>query len=110
MPTVTEAQIDGIVRRLVDEFDPVRVILFGSQAWGEPTEDSDVDLLIVVDESDESLPKRASRAYACTWGFGIPMDLLVWTADETARMAESSTSMAAEILERGTRLYERGEG
>jgi predicted nucleotidyltransferase len=34
-----------IVQRLVDEFHPERIILFGSHAWGTPTNDSDIDLL-----------------------------------------------------------------
>ena len=41
METATENILPEIVRRLVDEFDPEEIILFGSRAWGEPRPDSD---------------------------------------------------------------------
>lgn len=45
-------ELDEITARLVAEFDPEAVYLFGSYVWGEPDEDSDLDLLVVVAESD----------------------------------------------------------
>jgi predicted nucleotidyltransferase len=45
-----------IVDRLVTEFDPERIILFGSHAWGNPDEDSDIDLLVIVSETKEASP------------------------------------------------------
>jgi predicted nucleotidyltransferase len=48
MKSVAEEVLPEIVRRLVDEFDPEQIILFGSRAWGEPQTDSDYDVLVVV--------------------------------------------------------------
>jgi len=48
MKTVSNELLADITRRLVAEFQPEEVILFGSQAWGIPNEDSDVDLLVIV--------------------------------------------------------------
>jgi HEPN domain-containing protein/predicted nucleotidyltransferase len=53
---ITEEQIQAVVRRIVEGYAPDRIILFGSYAYGEPTEHSDLDLLVVKD-NDES-PKR----------------------------------------------------
>lgn len=50
MAVATEDMIAGMVKAIVDEVDPVRIILFGSQAQGNATTDSDVDLLVVDDE------------------------------------------------------------
>ncbi len=41
------AQLQEVVRKIVEAFDPERIILFGSFAYGNPTPDSDVDLLII---------------------------------------------------------------
>ena len=45
---IRKSEITAFVQRLVQEFDPERVILFGSCARGKPTADSDVDLLVVM--------------------------------------------------------------
>ena len=51
-PPVTEALLAGITQRIVEKFQPYKVVLFGSYAYGAPDLDSDVDLLVVMD-SDE---------------------------------------------------------
>ena len=48
MESVAEEVTTEIVRRLVAEFDPEKIILFGSARWGEPRPDSDYDLLVIV--------------------------------------------------------------
>ena len=51
---ISETTIHEVVQRLVNEFNPEQVILFGSYAWGTPSEeDSDLDLLVIVPQSDE---------------------------------------------------------
>ena len=98
-----------INRRLVAEFDPDQIILFGSHAWGMPGQDSDVDLLVIVPETDERPTTRAVRAHRCLRGMPLPMDLIVRSRDEMARSARVSTSLEAEILDRGKVLYGRSE-
>ena len=51
--------LDEIVRRLVTEFDPEQIFLFGSRAWGKPGPDSDYGLMVILDPSPES-PGSAS--------------------------------------------------
>ena len=69
--TLTEATLTEITRRLVATYQPEQVVLFGSHAWGEPEEDSDVDLLVVLSESDEPAYRRAS-AGSCMAEPGFP--------------------------------------
>jgi len=85
MKTVPHEALEEIVRRLVIEFQPEQIILFGSHAWGAPTQDSDLDLLVIVSESKEAPHERAVRAHHCLWGVLVPMDLLVRTRAEVDR-------------------------
>ena len=49
-----------IKERLVKTYAPLEIYLFGSQAWGSPTSENDIDLLVVVATSDE--PRRFKRS------------------------------------------------
>jgi uncharacterized protein len=60
-----EALILDITTRLVQEFNPEAIFLFGSHAWGVPNADSDLDLLIIVTQSELSSSKRSSLIYRC---------------------------------------------
>ena len=66
--TPTETTLAEITRRLVATYQPEQVVLFGSHAWGEPNENSDVDLLVVVAESNEPAYRRASAGYRSLFG------------------------------------------
>jgi predicted nucleotidyltransferase len=103
---VTRRQIRAVVDRIVEELHAEKVILFGSYAYGKPTIDSDVDLLIVM-ESDERPAKRAYRAYKAIWGKTFPMDILVRTPTELAHRLEIDDYFMQEVVERGQVLYER---
>lgn len=97
--------LQEIVRRLVDEFRPERIILFGSYAWGTPSPDSDVDLLVVVGASTLPPAQRAARAHRALRGLGIPKDVVVRTREEIEQSRRVPASLEAEILERGRPLY-----
>ncbi len=108
MKQVSPVLLEEITRRLVNEFQPERIILFGSHAWGEPTEDSDLDLLVIVPESDAEPADRATRAHRCLRGIAGPTDILVKTRSEVERYRPVRASLESVILERGKLLYERG--
>jgi predicted nucleotidyltransferase len=108
MKQVPPILLEEITRRLVDEFQPERIILFGSHAWGEPTESSDLDLLVIVPESEAGPADRATRAYRCLRGIMAPTDILVKTRMEVERYRPVRASLERAILERGKLLYERG--
>jgi predicted nucleotidyltransferase len=105
MKTVPTELLDEMTRRLVAEFQPEQIILFGSQAWGTPDAGSDVDLLVIVSNSDVSPTQRAIRAHGCLGGLRVPVDVLVKTRAEVERFRRVPASLERAILERGEVLY-----
>ena len=96
-----------IIRRLVDEFHPETIYLFGSYAWGQPTEDSDMDFMVIVPESEENPIQRAVRAQRSLKGVRAAVDVLVKTPQEFQRYAAVKASLEAQILREGKLLYGR---
>ncbi len=105
MKTLAATLLQTATQRLVAEFQPEQIWLFGSHAWGQPHDDSDVDLLIVVTQSDETPIRRSQRAHRCLRGLRMPKDVLVETRQEVDRVKELKTSLENTILNRGRRLY-----
>jgi uncharacterized protein len=97
--------INTIMGRLVEEFAPEQIYLFGSRAWGEPNDDSDWDFLVIVRASDLSPTQRATAAYLRLTGIPAPIDVIVKTRAEVERFRRVHASLVAEILERGKVLY-----
>jgi uncharacterized protein len=100
---------DEIIRRLVEELHPEQIILFGSHAWGTPTEDSDIDILVVVADDTVSTRDASLRARTALRDVHVPKDILVRTRSQMERFGQVYASLECEVLERGVRLYERRE-
>jgi predicted nucleotidyltransferase len=99
--------LDEMANRLVAEFDPEAIILFGSHAWGTPKEESVVDLMVVVPDSTERPVDRSICAYRCLEGLGVSKDVLIRMRHEFDRFASVHASLEAEVQERGKVIYER---
>lgn len=107
-PTLTpevQAAIDAAVERLVAEFEPGQIWLFGSYAWGEPDQHSDLDLLVVVADSAESPLRRAQRAHRCLIGLGMAKDILVRTRAEFDTVRDVVSSLTYKIVNEGKLVY-----
>ncbi len=63
--------------RLKAELQPDEICLFGSHAWGVPTDDSDVDLMVIVHDSMEKTTRRMQRVHRCLSGLGFPKEGLI---------------------------------
>lgn len=100
-----ESNLQQIVGRLQDEFRPTKIILFGSHAWGEPSASSDVDILVVLSDSDQIPTRRAARAYHCLQGLNVPVEIVVSTEKELLRFKDARSSLTRKILDQGKVLY-----
>ena len=103
---VAKRDIRAFVRRIADEFSPEQVVLFGSYARGTPTDDSDVDLLVVMQhgkrnvEQSLDITRRVDRSF--------PLDLIVRKPNEMRERLHQHDMFLTSILKEGTTLYERG--
>jgi len=102
---IENSLLSEIHRRLVETYHPKRLILFGSQVWGTPDQDSDFDILIEVEETDEPVWKRPRRGYKALFGIGIPCDLLVRTTEEIQRDRASPATLIHKIITDGRVLH-----
>lgn len=105
MKLLTDDLLQTATQRLVAEFQPEQIWLFDSHAWGETHEDSDVDLLVVVSESDETPIRRSQRAHRCLRELQMPKDVLMETKQEVDRVKEHPSSLENTIFRQGRRLY-----
>ncbi|MFA6527498.1 MAG: nucleotidyltransferase domain-containing protein [Candidatus Babeliales bacterium] len=104
---ITKETIEEVKNRLVKTYNPVAIYLFGSYAWGKPTEDSDLDLLIIVESSDERPIKRSFHGYKILWGLEISKDILVYTESEFKAAAAKEDSLSYKVKHHGRVLYAR---
>jgi len=68
-----------ITKRLVDSIHPERIYLFGSHATGQADQDSNIDLLAVVPDTDRSTREIAIEGRNSLWDIQIQVDLIVCT-------------------------------
>lgn len=99
-------KINYITRILVENYGPEKIYLFGSYAYGTPTKDSDIDIL-VIKESSTPRPVRHSEAGKYFYRIGVPLDMLVFTPDEVEVEKKRSHSFIHDVLRKGKVLYER---
>jgi predicted nucleotidyltransferase len=103
---VTEGTIKQIITKLVDTYHPSDIYLFGSYAWGKPDSESDFDIVIVIEHSDEKFYKRPIKGYRALRGLKIPADILVYTIDEFNNLSNNLTTLCYKIKKEGRKLYE----
>jgi predicted nucleotidyltransferase len=91
-------------RAIAEEFQPDKIILFGSYAYGTPNEDSDVDLLVIMPCYDEH-----TQSVRIQWRLSapFPMDLLVRKPKEMKWRLEEGESFTTTIMSKGKVLYEK---
>jgi predicted nucleotidyltransferase len=95
-----------IVEKLVSGYAPQKVILFGSYAYGDPTPDSDIDLLIIKETAERFIDRWvAVRRILSDPKRMVPLETLVLTPQEVSRRLTIGDQFLAEIMERGEVLY-----
>ena len=107
-PEEVPAVIDEATRLLVDELNPIQVILFGSQAREDAHEASDIDLMVVVtDEIEGTCLELANRGGSRLRNMPMPIDLLVQRYSLIQRGRDIPGSLERTIYTQGKILYER---
>jgi predicted nucleotidyltransferase len=105
MKEISRDLLDEIQRRVVEEFHPARLYLFGSHAWGVPTRDSDLDLLIVLEREEAPRIEYLRRAYGCVGDLPVPVEFVVQTLEEVDKFKDVKASLTRKILAKGRLLY-----
>ena len=101
---ITQSQIQSVADKIAEQFQPERIILFGSYAYGTPNEDSDVDLLVVMPFEGKSVRKSIEIEAEVHQGF--PMDLIAITPASLQSRLDSEDYFLREVVESGRVLYE----
>jgi len=105
---IPQQVIEDVVRQIVERFQPQRIILFGSYAYGQPRPDSDVDLLVVLDTPLKEMEQAVRICQMIEYHFGL--DLIVRTPATLARRLALGDPFLHEIIRKGKVLYERTGG
>jgi predicted nucleotidyltransferase len=103
--TATE-WIQRITERIVRNFDPLQIILFGSHARGEARPDSDIDLLVVFAHVTNKRQAAINVRRALT-DFPVPKDIIVTSPEEIARRGDLVGTVLRPALQEGKTLYDR---
>ena len=103
---ITDKKIEEIISKIIRNYDPDKIILFGSYAKGTANEDSDLDL-IIVKNTDKPKHKRGKEVRKFLLGSLIPMDLKVYTPDEFENERSSDFSFLNSAIKDSLIVYER---
>ncbi len=105
MKKISKTEIQDAVNRLVEAYQPIKVYLFGSYAWGEPHEESDLDFMLIMPEKTVNtfeLRRKGNRALA---GIGFTIDFLFNTPTDFDVRAEHPSSLEFKIKNEGKIIY-----
>jgi len=98
--------INDVTRRIVEAVDPEKIILFGSYAYGKPSKNSDLDILVIM---RSKLPryKRSVPIYKVLAGMLIPKDIIVYTPQEVEEWSDVPQAFITTAVTRGKIIYEK---
>jgi predicted nucleotidyltransferase len=103
---ISKKLLSQITRNILENFNPYKIILFGSLAWGYPSTESDIDILIIMDLEESPISKEAEISLKAKPPY-IPMDILVRTPEQIQQRLEIGDPFICRIIEEGKVLYER---
>ena len=101
----THSEIQKFVQQLVSKFNPEKIILFGSFAYGKPSKSSDIDLLVIMKTNLRPIEQEVAIRKAISRNF--PLDLIVFTPSQLREREKMGDFFIKTILEKGKILYER---
>jgi predicted nucleotidyltransferase len=99
-------EIRRYARAVAERFQPDKIILFGSHAYGRPHADSDVDILVIMAARNKH--SQACKIRSAIWA-PFPLDLLVRTPQEMRWRLDDGDLFHTEIVSKGKVLYEKDD-
>jgi predicted nucleotidyltransferase len=106
MRELSAEMLNEITKRLAESIHPERIYLFGSHVTGNADEDSDIDLFIVVPDTDQSTHDLALKGRANMRDLIIPMDIIVCTRSEVEKWQNVKCTLIYTVMRKGKLLYE----
>jgi len=104
---VDEEFLKEVVRRIVSAVDPVKIILFGSYAYGKPKKGSDLDIMVVVKDDVGSCREVAAEVYGALCGLLIPKDVVVVRLKDIEEWKDVPQAFITKVVKKGRVLYEK---
>lgn len=97
-------EIRNIAKRIAAKFDVVQIILFGSYAYGKPTAESDVDLLIIMNTKKRHYELRY-QIYSILADFKAPLDVVIKKPEDVRAASGSRDWFLQDIVNKGRVIY-----
>lgn len=106
---IAKEKIQEVTNRLVEVYQPIAIYLFGSYAWGEPDEDSDIDLMVVVDNNVELSWSSFKKGKWAIRDMRITNDILVENKSVFNKRAMHPSNLEYLIAHKGIILYGKAQ-
>ena len=101
---IPQKAIDQVVKQIVEQFKPQKIILFGSYARGNPRPESDVDMLVVMETSLKDVQQAIQICQQIEYRFGL--DLIVHTPKYLSERVKMGDWFLRDVLKEGKIIYE----
>lgn len=102
---ISQNVIDEVKNRLVQTYKPLAIYLFGSYAWGCPDEESDLDLLVVIDKYDKNRYQILADGHRALIGLYVSKDILVYSKEEWENFSKDQRKFCYKIKHEGKLIY-----
>jgi predicted nucleotidyltransferase len=102
---ITNDEINMVSREIIEKFFPDKIVLFGSYAYGNPSSNSDLDLLVILPFVGKNFYKSLEIYQSLSVTF--PIDILARTPDDTEKRFRLGDPLIRDAMNKGKILYER---
>lgn len=102
---ITNEEISRVSQEITEKFFPDKIVLFGSYAYGNPSSNSDLDLLVILPFTGKNFYKSLEIYKSLNVNF--PIDILARTPEDTEKRFRLGDPLIREALNKGKILYER---
>jgi predicted nucleotidyltransferase len=104
---ITQEMLEEVKKKLIETYNPVEIYLFGSYARGTADEESDLDILIVVDQAPLDRHRALVNGHKALMNIEVGKDLLLRSKEEFAQDSESISNICYKIKRKGKKIYAR---